>query len=51
MMELPKKLIEEGKLKNIATILNGGDRDMPSYGKYGYIYGYIGKRPSRWLRF
>jgi Mrp family chromosome partitioning ATPase len=40
LMEYPKKLIEENKLKNVGFVLNGlGSGKAYGYG-YGYTYGY-----------
>ncbi|MFD1096319.1 exopolysaccharide transport family protein [Salegentibacter chungangensis] len=56
MLDFPKDLKQQGKIKSPAIILNDVDYSKFSYGanygySYGYGYGYGVDEPSRWERF
>ncbi len=47
LLQYPKELVEEGKLKNVAFAINGIKMTNFGYGsKYGYGYGYGQDKPS-----
>lgn len=55
LLEFPKDLKKQGKLKGLAVILNDVDYSKFSYGaqygySYGYGYGYGEDKESRWKR-
>ncbi|MUP47501.1 polysaccharide biosynthesis tyrosine autokinase [Gramella sp. BOM4] len=55
LLEFPKDLKKQGKLKNVAAILNDVDYSKFSYGaqygySYGYGYGYGVEKETRWKR-
>lgn len=51
LLQYPKELYEEGKLKNIAFAINGIKLTNFGYGsKYGYGYGYGQEKPSLFTR-
>lgn len=55
LLEFPKDLKKQGKLKGLAVILNDIDYSRFSYGaqygySYGYGYGYGGDKENRWKR-
>ncbi len=55
LLEFPKDLKKQGKLKGLAVILNDVDYSKFSYGaqygySYGYGYGYGVDKESRWTR-
>ncbi len=55
LLQFPKDLKKQGKLKGIAVILNDVDYSKFSYGaqygySYGYGYGYGADKESRWER-
>ncbi|MCG9970408.1 GumC family protein [Christiangramia crocea] len=55
LLEFPKDLKKQGKLKGVAVILNDVDYSKFSYGaqygySYGYGYGYGVDKESRWKR-
>ena len=55
LLEFPKDLKKQGKLKGLAVILNDVDYSKFSYGaqygySYGYGYGYGVDKESRWKR-
>ncbi|WP_282018298.1 GumC family protein [Salegentibacter mishustinae] len=55
MLDFPKELKQQGKLKSPAIILNDVDYSKFSYGakygySYGYGYGYGADKESRWQR-
>ena len=55
LLEFPKDLKKQGKLKGLAVILNDVDYSKFSYGakygySYGYGYGYAADEDSRWTR-
>ncbi|WP_405198364.1 GumC family protein [Christiangramia sp. LLG6405-1] len=55
LLEFPKDLKKQGKLKGLAVILNDVDYSKFSYGaqygySYGYGYGYGADKESRWSR-
>ncbi|MCH4823822.1 polysaccharide biosynthesis tyrosine autokinase [Gramella lutea] len=55
LLEFPKDLKKQGKLKGLAVILNDVDYSKFSYGaqygySYGYGYGYGVEQESRWKR-
>ena len=55
LLEFPKELKKQGKLKGLAVILNDVDYSKFSYGaqygySYGYGYGYGVDKESRWKR-
>ncbi|SDR70265.1 polysaccharide biosynthesis tyrosine autokinase [Gramella sp. MAR_2010_147] len=55
LLEFPKDLKKQGKLKGLAVILNDVDYSKFSYGaqygySYGYGYGYGADKESRWER-
>ena len=55
LLQFPKDLKQQGKLKGLAIILNDVDYSKFSYGakygySYGYGYGYGQDKPSRWQR-
>lgn len=55
LLEFPKDLKKQGKLKGLAVILNDVDYSKFSYGakygySYGYGYGYGADEESRWQR-
>ena len=55
LLQFPKDLKQQGKLKGLAVILNDVDYSKFSYGakygySYGYGYGYGQDKPSRWQR-
>ena len=55
LLEFPKDLKKQGKLKGLAVILNDVDYSKFSYGaqygySYGYGYGYGMEKESRWPR-
>ncbi|MDR5590559.1 GumC family protein [Christiangramia sp. SM2212] len=55
LLEFPKDLKKQGKLKGLAIILNNVDYSKFSYGaqygySYGYGYGYGADQESRWQR-
>ncbi len=56
LLDFPKDLKQQGKLKGLAVILNDVDYSKFSYGakygySYGYGYGYGADKESRWKRF
>lgn len=55
LLNFPKELKDQGKLKGLAVILNDVDYSKFSYGakygySYGYGYGYGADKESRWQR-
>jgi len=55
LLDFPKDLKKQGKLKGLAVILNDVDYSKFSYGaqygySYGYGYGYGADKESRWAR-
>lgn len=55
LLDFPKNLVQEGKLKGLAIILNDVDYSKFSYGaqygySYGYGYGYGVEKEPRWKR-
>ncbi|WP_299677773.1 polysaccharide biosynthesis tyrosine autokinase [uncultured Dokdonia sp.] len=51
LLQYPKELYEEGKIKNIAFAINGIKLTNFGYGsKYGYGYGYGQEKPSVYAR-
>ncbi|HEY9184008.1 MAG TPA: tyrosine protein kinase, partial [Salegentibacter sp.] len=55
LLDFPKGLKQEGKLKGLAVVLNDIDYSKFSYGakygySYGYGYGYGADKQSRWKR-
>ena len=55
LLEFPKELKQQGKLKGLAVVLNDVDYSKFSYGAkygyaYGYGYGYGADEESRWKR-
>ncbi|TVZ28353.1 capsular exopolysaccharide synthesis family protein [Gillisia sp. Hel_I_86] len=55
LLEFPKELKQQGKLKGLAVILNDVDYSKFSYGSkysynYGYGYGYGANEETRWKR-
>lgn len=56
LLEFPKELKQQGKLKGLAVVLNDVDYSKFSYGAkygyaYGYGYGYGADEESKWKRF
>ncbi|WP_298247446.1 exopolysaccharide transport family protein [uncultured Christiangramia sp.] len=56
LLDFPKDLKKQGKLKGLAVVLNDVDNSKFSYGakygySYGYGYGYGQDSESRWQRF
>lgn len=56
LLEFPKELKQQGKLKGLAVVLNDVDYSKFSYGAkygyaYGYGYGYGVDEESKWKRF
>ena len=55
LLDFPKELKQQGKLKGVAVVLNDIDYSKFSYGanygySYGYGYGYSADQESRWKR-